>query len=149
MATREQVNELKERSGQLTSRERINRYFSEDLKRKLVSDIDRGLVKVSEVCREYQVRENTVYKWIYKYSMTRKKGIRMVVEAESDTIKLKQLREQLREYEQLIGQKQIKIEFLEKLIEMAGDELGQDLKKKYGSRPSNGSGTNANSSTTA
>jgi transposase-like protein len=149
MATREQVNELKERSGQLTTRERINRYFSEDLKRKLVSDIDRGLVKVSEVCREYQVRENTVYKWIYKYSMTRKKGIRMVVEAESDTIKLKQLREQLREYEQMIGQKQIKIEFLEKLLELAGDELGQDLKKKYGSRPSNGSGTSGNSSATA
>lgn len=149
MATREQVNELKERSGQLTTRERINRHFSEDLKRKLVSDIDRGLVKVSEVCREYQVRENTVYKWIYKYSMTRKKGIRMVVEAESDTIKLKQLREQLREYEQMIGQKQIKIEFLEKLLELAGDELGQDLKKKYGSRPSNGSGTSGNSSATA
>lgn len=144
MATREQIKELKERAVTMTTGERNNRYFSEDLKRKIVSEIDKGLVKVTEVCREYQVRGNTVYKWIYKYSMTRKKGVRMVVEAESDTVKIKQLREQLREYEQLIGQKQIKIEFLEKLIELAGEELGQDLKKKYGSRPSDGSVSTAN-----
>lgn len=149
MATREQIKELNERKDSLTTRERQNRTFSEDLKRRIVLELDKGLVKMSEVCREYQVRGNTVYKWIYKYSMTRKKGVRMVVEAESDTIKLKQLREQLREYEQLIGQKQIKIEFLEKLIELAGDEMGQDLKKKYGSRPSNGSGSNASSTPTA
>lgn len=145
MATREQIKELNERAGRLTTRERNNRYFSEELKLKIVHDIDKGLVKVTEVCREYQVRNNTVYKWIYKYSMTRKKGVRMVVEAESDTIKIKQLRDQMREYEQLIGQKQIKIEFLEKLIKLAGEELGQDLKKKYGSRPSDGSGSTANS----
>ena len=109
MATRQQIKELNERKDSLTTRERQNRTFSEDLKRRIVLELDKGLVKMSEVCREYQVRGNTVYKWRYKYSMTRKKGVRMVVEAESDTIKLKQLREQLREYEQLIGQKQIKI----------------------------------------
>ena len=144
MATRQQIKELRDKESGLTSRQRNTRYFSEEFKRAKVAEIERGITKVSEICREYHVRDNSVYKWIYKYSMTRKKGTRMVVELESDTSKIKQLREQLSQYEQLIGQKQIKIDFLEKLLDLAGEELGQDLKKKYGSGASSGSGSTEN-----
>ena len=144
MATRQQIKELHDKESGLTSRQRNTRYFSEEFKRAKVAEIERGITKVSEICREYHVRDNSVYKWIYKYSMTRKKGTRMVVELESDTSKIKQLREQLSQYEQLIGQKQIKIDFLEKLLDLAGEELGQDLKKKYGSSASSGSGSTGN-----
>jgi transposase-like protein len=145
MATRTQIQELKEKETGLTNSQRTTRYFSEEFKRAKVKEIEKGITKISEICREYHVRDNSVYKWIYKYSMTRKKGTRMVVELESDTLKLKQLRDQLRDYERLIGQKQIKIDFLEKLIEIAGEELGHDLKKKYGSIPFSGFGNEENS----
>ncbi len=56
----------------LTVKERINRYFSEDFKRKKVSEIERNLSSVSEICREYQVSNTAVYKWMYQYSMMRK-----------------------------------------------------------------------------
>src|SRR5688572_10413114 len=103
----------------LTTQERQNRYFGESFKRKKVSEIERNLTRVSEVCRQYQVSNAAVYKWIYKYGHMRKKGIKQVVEAQSDTRKLLQLLEQIKELERALGQKQIKIDFLENQIEIA------------------------------
>jgi transposase len=120
--------------------QRVARYFSEDLKKKVVRDIERNLVTVLQVAREYQVSKTAVYKWLAKYSATRKKAIRLVVEAKSDTLKIARLREEVRDMERLIGQKQIRIDFLEKMIELAEQEYGIDIKKKYSSTQSSGSG---------
>ena len=110
--------------------ERRNRYFSEELKRRVVDELDRKLVTMAQVCREYQVSDTSVYKWKDKYSVMAKKQIKMVVEPESDTLKIAQLRNQIKEMEQLLGRKQIHIEFLEKMIELAEDEFNIDIKKK-------------------
>ncbi len=125
----------------LTTYERRKRYFSEDFKRRKVSEIDRNIVTVSEVCREYQVSNVAVYKWIHKYSRMRKKKERMIVESKSDTRKLLQLKEHIKELEQLIGQKQIKIDFLEKMIELAQEEYGIEIKKKVSTKQYGGSGS--------
>ncbi len=119
---------------------RINRYFSEGIKRKIVEDIERNLVKISEVSREYKVSRKAIYKWIYKYSQMRKKGIRQVIEAESDTRKLLQLKERIKELERIIGQKQILIDFQNKMIEIAEEEYKIEIKKKFGSMPYAGTG---------
>jgi len=126
----------------LTSRERINRYFSEEFKRKKVSEIDRNLSSVAEVCRQYQVSDTAVYKWIYKYSRMRKKGEKQVIELKSDTEKIKALKEQIRELERIIGEKQIKLDFQEKMIEIAEQEYKVDIKKKFSGKPSSGTGPN-------
>lgn len=115
----------------LTFRDRINRYFSEDFKRKKVSEIERNLTSISEIYREYQVSKTAIYKWIYKYSRMRKQGVKQVVEARSDTRKILQMKEEKKDMERLIGQKQIKIDFLEKMIELAEEEYGVDIKKKF------------------
>ena len=120
--------------------QRVHRYFSEDFKRKKVREIEENQVTIMQIVREYQVSKAAIYKWIYKYSAMRKKGIRQVVEAKSDTVKLTLFRERFREMERLVGQKQIMIEFLEKMIEFAEKEYGIDIKKKYSSTPSSGSG---------
>jgi transposase len=39
----------------------------------------------------------------------------------------------------MVGQKQIKIEFLEKMIDLAKDELDIDIKKNYNTLQSTGS----------
>jgi len=120
--------------------QRVQRYFSEEFKKKKVREIELNTVTVSQVTREYGVSKTAVYKWIYKYSAMRKKGIKQVVEAKSDTLKITRLREEVRDMERLIGQKQIRIDFLEKMIELAEQEYGIDIKKKYFSTPSSGSG---------
>lgn len=128
--------------------ERQNRYFSEDFKRKKVSEIERNLSTVAEICREYQVSNTAVYKWIYKFSMMRKKGLKMVVEARSDTQKLILLKEQIKELEQIIGQKQLRIDFLEKMIELAEDKYEINIKKKSFMKPCSGTGSTVKNSPT-
>jgi len=76
----------------------------------------------------------------------RKKGVRQVIESESDTKKLLALRERLKELERIIGQKQLLIDFQEKVIEMAEDEYHVDIKKKFGGKLSSGTGLTENSS---
>jgi transposase len=120
---------------------RINRYFSEGFKRQKVEDIERNLVTISELCREYKVSNTAVYKWIYKYSRMRKKGIRQVVETESDTRKLAEQKERIRELEQIIGQKQLIIDFQNKMIEIAEEEYKIEIKKKSNFTLYSGSGT--------
>jgi transposase-like protein len=129
----------------LTVRERINRYFSEDFKRKKVSELDRNLISVSELCREYQVSSPSVYKWIYKYSTMRKKGLKQIVETKSDSAKIRALREQVKELERIIGEKQIKLDFQDKMIDLAEASYKIDIKKKFTGKPSSGIGSTGKS----
>lgn len=116
------------------------RYFSEDFKKGKVAELEKRQITVLEISREYGVSSTSVYKWIYKYSVMRKKGIKMVVEADSDTARIKALREHIRELEQLLGQKQFEVDFLNKQMDIASEQYGIDLKKKPTGIPSAGSG---------
>lgn len=120
-------------------RERQNRYFSTDIKKKIVRDLERNLVSVSEVCNTHQVSRTSVYKWIYKYSRMAKKQHKQVVEPKSDTAKIKALEERIKELERIVGQKQLAIDFNEKMIEIAEQRYNVDIKKKLGSKLSSGS----------
>lgn len=115
--------------------QRRNRYFSEDLRRRLVRDLDQNLVTIAEICREHRVSRGAVYKWVYKYSCMKKKGIQVVVESKSLTKQVALLKAKVKDLEQLVGQKQVTIEFLEKMIELSEKELGIDIKKKGGKQP--------------
>jgi transposase len=120
---------------------KIHRYFSEGFKREKVKEIDKGISSIAEISREYEVSKAAIYKWIYNFSFMRKKGIKQVVEAESDTRKLLELKEKIKLLEQIIGQKQIQIDFKDKMIDLAEAEYQVDIKKKLGSKLSSGSGT--------
>ena len=125
----------------MTVKERQNRYFSEDFKRKKVSELDRNLTTIAEVCREYQVSAPAVYKWIYAYSTMRKKGLKQVIEAKSDSKKIIALREEMKELQRIIGEKQVKLDFQEKLISLAEREYKIDIKKKFFGKLSSGTGS--------
>ena len=58
---------------------------------------------------------------------------------DSNTNKLKELQDRLKELEQIIGQKQIKIDYLEKMIDLAKQDLAIDIKKNYNSQQLAGS----------
>ena len=59
----------------------------------------------------------------------------MVVESNSDTKKILELKQRIAELERSIGQKQIQIDFQTKMIELAEEEYKVDIKKKYSSQP--------------
>ena len=123
MATVEQYQKM-------TSRERQSRYFSPEFKKRKVLELERNLVTIAEVSREYQVSSTAIYKWIYKYSKMRKKQERQVVESKSDTKKLEELRRKVKELEQMLGQKEAEVMILNKMIELTEEETGMDIKKK-------------------
>jgi transposase len=125
----------------LTPTERQTRYFSEEFKRKKVEEIEKKVSTIAEICREYAVSATSVYKWIYRYSVMRKKGVKMVVESASDTTKIESLKRHIAELEQLLGQKQFEVEFLEKQMQKASEQYGIDFKKKRSGQRSSGSGS--------
>jgi transposase len=121
-------------------RTRQNRYFSEAFKRRKVREIEQGLIRVSELSRTYEVSTSAIYKWLRKYSQSYAKQIRQIVEIKSDTRKIEALQAKIRELERLVGQKQIELEFKDKMIELAEQIYQVDIKKKLGSGPSSGTG---------
>ena len=119
---------------------RQNRYFSEELRKKKVEEIERGLATIAEISREYEVSRGAIYKCIYAYSMHRKRQFRQVVESKSDTRKIKELQKRIKELERMLGQKQFEVEFKETMIKLAEERFGIDIKKKFGSSLSSGTG---------
>jgi transposase-like protein len=116
------------------------RHFSESFKQEKVREIERNLTTVMEVSKVYGVTRAAVYKWLYKYSVHRKKQIRQIIELMSDTRKIQELEQKVKELERLVGQKQILLEFREKQIEIAEEMYKIDIKKKLGTTVSNGLG---------
>lgn len=120
--------------------QRRNRYFSDPVKKSTVRKIEQNQMTVREAADELEVTPGSIYNWVYKYSSLYKKGQIQVVESKSNSAKIKALRERIKELEQIVGQKQIQLEFTEKMIEIAEEEFGIEIKKKRGSKPKSGSG---------
>jgi hypothetical protein len=57
---------------------------------------------------------------------------------DSEEQKNTELRHRVAELERIVGQKQLEVDFLNKLLEIGSKELGLDLKKSFSSSPSNG-----------
>lgn len=124
----------------LSTKQRQYRQFSEHFKRRKVQEIHRGVTHVREVCKAYQVSATSVYKWLARYGVTSRPD-RLIMESKSDTQEILMLRKRIAELEQLVGQKQIQLEFKEKMIEIAEQMYGVDIKKKFSTLPSSGSGS--------
>ena len=120
------------------SRARFNRHFSDEFKKKKIRELERNITSIPDICKTYAVSRTAVYKWIYKYSVMAKKQVKQVVEAKSDTQKIKALEERIKELERIVGQKQLLIEFKDKMIEIAEATYNVDIKKKVGSKLSSG-----------
>jgi transposase-like protein len=126
---------------------RYNRYFSESFKKSKVREIEKNLVSIAQLSREYEVSRTAIYKWIYKYSRNLRRETKQVIELKSDTKKIEALTKKIKELERIVGQKQIQIDFNKKMIELAEEEYNVDIKKKYGSKPSSNFGQEENTDT--
>lgn len=120
---------------------RINsvRKYSEEFKRKLVQDFEKGVMSVPQMERYYEVSNVTIYSWIYKYSSYNEKNVRIVEMKNSQTNKVKELEKKVKELERSVGQKQIMIDYLEKMIDLAKENYSIDIKKNSDTPPSGGS----------
>lgn len=119
---------------------KYNRQFSEEFRRQKVKELTEKTIKIKDICDVYGVSRTTVYKWLYLYSPHHERGTKQVVEMESEAHKTKQLLHRVAELERIVGQKQMEIDFLSKLIDISSQELKVDLKKNFVPLVSNGIG---------
>lgn len=119
---------------------RKQRKYSDDFKRSIVSDFESGKFSVLQLERLHGVCNASIYNWIYKFSTFNEKGFRVIEMKNSSDKKLKELEKKVKNLERIVGQKQIKIDYLEKMIDIARDELNIDIKKNSNTPQSVGSG---------
>ena len=117
------------------------RCYSEGFKREIVTLYESGKFSVPQLECLYKIPNSTIYSWIYKFSIFNEKGYRVVELKTSSMSRLKELELKIKQLEQAVGQKQIKIDYLEKMIDIAKEELKIDIKKNFNTSQSAGSET--------
>ena len=116
------------------------RRYSAEFKKQIVADFESGDFSVPQLEKLHGVSNKSIYDWIYKFSTFNKKGYRVVEMKDSSSKKLQELEAKNKELEAALGRKQIQLDYLEKMIELAKSELDIDIKKNYSTPQSTGSG---------
>jgi transposase len=118
----------------MTQEEKRRRRFSEAFKKEKVAQLESRKVTVRQLSQIYDVSEPAIYYWIKKYSKYGGKQERMVIEKESEGSKTMSLLKKVADLERLLGQKQVEVEYLTKVIEYGSELTETDIKKKYVSK---------------
>lgn len=121
--------------------ERQHRTFSENFKKQKVRELESGRSSVSEIAKQYDVTRTNVYRWMRKFGSMKSKKERVIVETDSDTKELLALKKKIADLERIIGQKQILLEFKDKMIDLAEETYQVDIKKKFSTKQSDTSGS--------
>ena len=132
------TKKLRNESEKYRKNDKINRIFSERFKREKVGLIMQKKLSIQQCCNLYQVSRTTVSRWLEQYSPDYGKGTKMVVQLESEALQTLALQERVLELERAVGQKQMELDYLHRLLAVASEELGYDVKKKYAPAHSNG-----------
>lgn len=108
---------------------RQRRIFSEEIRKSIVKDIESGKCTAMQAKQEIGVSLASIYKWINKYSRYLKSNRVLVVQNKSELYRTRELESRLKDLEAALGRKQMEIDFLNKLIEIAEKESGVLIKK--------------------
>jgi transposase-like protein len=124
------------------SKLRQRRIFDDAVKKSAVRSFEKGEASVRELSGYYNVSTKSIYRWIYKFGSLAKQDCQIVEYSMSSAKKVKELEARINELEQKIGQKQIMIDYLETMMEVAKNELNIDIKKNFDTSQSGKSGKN-------
>lgn len=121
-----------------------SRKYTEAFKRDIVQDYEKGQYSVRQLSKLNSISTSTIYRWIHKFSNFNDKDVRIVEKKKSSSEKIKQLEQEVRDLERTVGQKQIRVDYLEKMIEVASEEFEIDIKKNSDTPQSTGLGKTKN-----
>lgn len=124
----------------LTVSERRRRHFSDNFKREKVRELELGLVRRVDLIKSYEVSDTSIRRWIATFGSMKQKKERLIVESQSDTVQLLELKKKIAELERAVGQKQLVIDFQQKMIDLAEEHYAVDIKKKFSGKPSSSTG---------
>ena len=113
----------------MTVEERRRRRFSEKFRKEQVSLIESGQRKISEVCRLYEVKYESVKRWVDKYGSREQPG-QIVIQTQAEVNRIKELEKQASHYKEVIGEQQVELLYLRECLSLARERLGEDFEKK-------------------
>lgn len=131
--------------------ERKRKRYSTAFKRKVVREVETGTLSIQQARRLYDIGGgSTVYRWMDKFGKTQSKTVYVHTHEEDDPMtKLedenKRLRKEKQALESALAQAHLKELVLESTIEVASEHFGVDVKKSFGTNPSNARSENARS----
>lgn len=102
----------------------IKRY-DEELKRRMVSEIESGIISIKEVSNRCQVGSKQVRRWLEEYGKYRPK--RDILE-----VVMKSEEERIRELEKALAEAHLELRLYGHIIEFANKQYKTDLKKNFG-----------------
>ncbi len=108
---------------------RKRRKYSIEFKKRIVNDFESGKLSVPQLEKLHGIGNSLIYGWIYKFSTFNEAGFRVIEMKDSSSKKMKELEARVKELESAVGRKQIKIDYLEKMMDIAKEELDIDIKK--------------------
>lgn len=113
----------------MTTEERRRRRFSEIFRKEQVQLIESEQLTIGEVSRMYQVKRDSIRRWLLKYG---NKPIpeRIIVQSKGDYNRLNELEKENRKLKELLGEQHVKLVYHQKLNEIAKERLGSDFEKK-------------------
>ena len=85
---------------------RKTRKYSIEFKKRIVADFENGKFSVLQLEKLHGVSEQSIYRWIYKFSTFSEKGFRIVEMKDSSNKKMKELEARVKELERTVGRKQ-------------------------------------------
>ena len=106
---------------------RITHKYTEELKRRVVEDIESGNLSIAEARDEYGIPKSSLRMWLNDYGAY--KPSRSVVE-----IVMKDEKERIAELEKALADSHLKNRFYEELVEIANEKYKTDLKKTIGTK---------------
>lgn len=113
----------------MTVEERRRRRFSEAFRKEQVCLIENGERKISEVCCLYEVKYDSVKKWIAKYGTKDEPG-QIVIQTQAEVNRIKEMEKQACHYKEVIGEQQLELLYLRECLAVARERLGEDFEKK-------------------
>lgn len=108
-------------------KERVVRKYSEELKKRIVEEIESGKSTQAEAAKLYGVLKGTLYGWLNEYGKYR--GRRTIVE-----VVMKDEKEKIEELQQALAEAHLKLRIYDKMIEQADRKYKTDLKKTFGTQ---------------
>jgi transposase-like protein len=110
---------------------KVRRTFSKSFKKEKVRLLETGKIRVHELVKMYDVSTTSVYNWKKLYGRFPSRE-QVVIETDSDYLKLLKLKKEMSNMENLLGRQQMQVDYYRTLVVEANKHYEEDIEKKFG-----------------
>jgi transposase-like protein len=117
---------------------KTGRHYSEELRRKIVGEVESGRMSQREVARVFEINRRTVDAWITRFSLplNQNEPTKEVMTESTNDAQVKRLSKQVLELQKALAKANLKIDGLETMIKVSEEDLKIKIRKKPGAKQS-------------